>query len=187
MVQTNYKNHKSASVRTWLNCHLFRKDTQKSRQFKQAANAGVMNSKGINIVKHLMLTIVCVLPSQTWAWEFNPSLGLGLKYGGFTGFQVGFSEEEHNLRGAVGFFGISAGYDYKLLNNLSIGATTGKHANVLSGFEAHTLNVTYYVAETFSHGWNIGLDIGKMRCIEDCIDDNNNYESLSWFSLGYTF
>ena len=91
-----------------------------------------------------------MLSSQIWAWEYNPSLGHGLKYGGLAGFQAAISEGEHNFRGAAGFFGMSAGYDYKFSNNISIGATTGKHADVLSEFEAHTLNITYFVSGKYS-------------------------------------
>jgi len=33
----------SAACRTWVNCHLFRAAQQKSRQFTQAATAGVIS------------------------------------------------------------------------------------------------------------------------------------------------
>lgn len=35
----------SAACRTWVNCHLFRAAQQKSRQFTQAATAGVTRLK----------------------------------------------------------------------------------------------------------------------------------------------
>ena len=138
--------------------------------------------------------MLIILPFQTWAWEYNPSLGFGLKYGGIAGFQAALSTEKHNLRAAAGFFGISAGYDYKFSNNISLGATTGKHADVLSEFEAHTLNITYFVTGKYSQGWNVSVDIGKQRCTRECIDDDLNdtdkdqeFTDLTWFSLGYSF
>jgi hypothetical protein len=138
-------------------------------------------------MKYFIFSTLCIVSSQTLAWENSPSVGFGLKYGGFIGFQTAFFKGKHNLRGAVGAFGMSAGYDYKLLNNFSIGATTGEYSNLFSGFKAHTLNLTYFATGKYSQGWNISIDIGKKRCIEDCLDDDENYNSLSWYSFGYTF
>jgi hypothetical protein len=42
MMGVSNKNLTNASCRTWVNCHLFRAARQKSRQFTQAANAGVI-------------------------------------------------------------------------------------------------------------------------------------------------
>jgi hypothetical protein len=43
----NPRNLTSASCRTWVKCHLFRAARQKSRQFTQAANAGVIRENRI--------------------------------------------------------------------------------------------------------------------------------------------
>ena len=124
------------------------------------------------------------LPS--WAWVYKPSLGHGLKYGGLLGFQSALTQGLHNVRGSLGFFGMSAGYDYKLLNNFSIGLTTGQHADVFSAYDTHTLNFTYFTKGTYSKGWNISADVGQQRCKQECIEDKD-YHSLTWLSLGYSF
>jgi hypothetical protein len=53
MMGVSNKNLTNASCRTWVNCHLFRAARQKSRQFTQAANAGVKSAPGTNFTIRL--------------------------------------------------------------------------------------------------------------------------------------
>lgn len=114
-------------------------------------------------------------------------MGIGLKYGGIIGYQTVFSQEKHNLRGAIGIFGMSAGYDYTLYNNFSVGATSGGFGTVLAGYQFHVLNFTYHVSGKYTKGWNISLDTGVVRCNDGCYGIDVDYDKFSSFSLGYTF
>lgn len=118
--------------------------------------------------------------------ELDHSLGAGLKYGGFIGYQANVSEEKHNLRAAVAFFGFSAGYDYKLLNNFSIGATAGDYAVVVAAYRYHVFNVTYHSKGQFTKGWNFSFDTGTEKCTDGCFGDTD-YTNISSISVGRTF
>ncbi len=141
---------------------------------------------GFRLKKLVFLMLLASSPSS-YSWEHDNSMGIGLKYGGIIGYQAAFSKEKHNLRGAVGMFGISTGYDYKLYNYFSVGLTTGNFGTVLASYQYHALNFTYHVSGKYTQGWNISLDTGVTRCVDGCDGIDVDYDNISTFGLGYTF
>ena len=114
-------------------------------------------------------------------------MGYGLKYSGIIGYQANISDERHNLRAALGLLGISAGYDYKLSNHLSVGVTTGEYWMIMTDVKFHTVNLTYHISGHYTQGWNISFDTGVAKDTYDLYGDNEDYFNISYFSLGYTF
>jgi hypothetical protein len=138
-------------------------------------------------MQKLVFLVLFVFSQFTYSWDYNASFGMGLKYGGLVGYQATFSEGNHNLRGALGLFGSSVGYDYKVFDHFSIGATIGDYSSIVSVSTFHTLNVTYHFSGNYSEGWNISFDLGRSRCSADCIVNKEDYDNISAVSLGYTF
>ena len=138
-------------------------------------------------MKKIIFLMLLTASPTSYSWEHNNAVGIGLKYAGAFGYQVAFSKEMHNLRGAVGFLGVSAGYDYKLYNHFSVGITTGNFSAVVSSAQYHVLNFTYHVSGKYIQGWNISLDTGVARCDSGCDGIDEDYDSISTLSLGYTF
>lgn len=120
-------------------------------------------------------------------------LGAGVKYGGVLGGQVSLSHKRNNIRAALGLFGGSVGYDFKILNKFSVGLTYGEISWVYENVAA--LNFTYHWSGEYNKGWNIGLDLGRARrssgiCFsQQCADDaeDRGTSTSTSFSFGYTF
>ncbi|MDN3651518.1 hypothetical protein QWY77_01805 [Thalassotalea ponticola] len=143
-------------------------------------------------MKKLYFLVFLIYSPVSSSLEFENSLGVGIKYGGIFGYQANISEQKHNFRCAMGFFGYNCGYDYKLIENVSLGATTGVLSNLFSLAKYHSVNMTYHFSGEYTQGWNISLDAGMSRCSKDCLDDTDytedtEYSGFAAVSLGYSF
>lgn len=116
------------------------------------------------------------------ASELNHNLGTGLQYSGLIGYQISLQKEQHLLRGAVGLIGASAGYDYLLNSNWSIGATYT--ATIRS---VYSLNINYY-PQSLTDGFRVGLDLGHMPDTDgDGFFSTDGAKNVIWLSAGFAF
>jgi hypothetical protein len=115
------------------------------------------------MMKFLFVTPIIFLSLPTLSLDINASLGSGARHAGGIGAQLIVSQHNHAVRGALGFLGVSAGYDYKITEKISLGVTYGSFGFIpLTGpliyGKAKTLDVTYYFSGEYTSGWSIGLD-----------------------------
>lgn len=136
------------------------------------------------VMRLLVLTLCLVFSLSLNAKEMKHSIGIGLPYSGLVGYQLSFiTDDKHRLRGAVGLIGIGAGYDYKVAENWSVGASYT--ATIRSVYSA---NLTYHFS-SFSEGLKLGVDLGYMPDDDsgDGFFSSDGSKTVLWVNLGYTF
>ena len=131
--------------------------------------------------------VLCLLfTTPLRANEFNHAMGFGLQYSGIIGYQISTKNDAHRFRGAVGLFGIGAGYDYFLSPKWSLGATYTQSVRKI-----YSVNINYY-PKTPKKGFNFGLDIGQIPR-EDASGDGffrnkgRSSKDIIFLSFGYAF
>ena len=134
------------------------------------------------VVRFVVISLCFLLSSTVKSDELKHSAGIGLPYSGLVGYQLSYiSEDKHRLRGAIGLIGIGAGYDYKLDEHWSIGATYT--ASMRSVYSA---NLTYHF-HFFSDGLKLGLDLGYMPNDDtgEGFFSSDGSKTVIWLNLGY--
>ncbi|CAM4227498.1 hypothetical protein [Pseudoalteromonas byunsanensis] len=142
----------------------------------------------------LMALLLCV-SSNTLAQnsENNWTLGVGLfEYGGHFGakYQTQLSGN-HFVSGSFGIIGYSLGYEFKVNEKLSLGATLGQQVGYAEdGYFVTKLN--YHFSGFDNSGFVIGASLGVKEDDGDCLvlcprEDGNGLESAAGIHLGYKF
>ncbi|WP_105169185.1 hypothetical protein [Pseudoalteromonas sp. T1lg23B] len=140
-----------------------------------------------------VLLAALLFASHNAAAQNNWSAGAGLfEYGGHIGakYQVQLSGN-HFASASFGVIGYALGYEYKLSEKLSIGATLGQQVGYAEdGYFATKLN--YHFNGFDNSGLVIGASIGMKEDDGDCLvlcpkEDTNSLEGAAGIHIGYKF
>jgi hypothetical protein len=180
----------AASVDNLCSIVLFRIAKFKSSEVcmspKRTDQLSGFTSSILNVKK--VIPLICLLfVSQANSGQYDNAVGHGIQFGGLVGYQLSYKESQNNLRGAVGLFGASLGYDYYLTDTFSLGVTY-----TASTRNATSININYTPWGYLNKGLVIGIDLAHIQGQQASgssffLKREKDSKNIVWLSVGYKF